>query len=57
MSEAGFAEVQVDNISCPFFVYQCHHSIIEGHQIGQVQSTLTDAMLAVLDNLLVSHVP
>jgi len=31
----GIAHVQVDDISCPSFIYQCHHSIIEGHKTCQ----------------------
>ena len=32
------------------------HSIVEGHQIGEAQSTLGETMLAVSDHL-ISHVP
>ena len=48
---------QVDNISWPSFIYQCHYSITEGYQIGQVQSAICETVLAVLDHLLNSHVP
>ena len=52
----GFAEVQEDNIRCPSPIHQCHHSIIEGHQIGQAKSALGEAMLTVSDHLFVSYV-
>lgn len=48
----GLAEVQVENMSCPLFAHQC----TEGHQIGQALSALVEAILAVSDYLLVSHV-
>ena len=44
----------VDDITS--FVHQCYHSIIEGHHIGQALSSLGEAMLAVLDHMLISHV-
>ena len=47
----GLAQVQVDDTSCPSFVHQCHHPIVAGQQIGQAQSALDEAMLAVLDHL------
>jgi len=53
----GLAQVQVDDTSRPSFVHQCHHSIIEGHQIGQARFALGEAVLAVMDHLLISHVP
>jgi len=31
----GVAQFQVDDISCPSFAHQCHHSIIEDQQLGQ----------------------
>ncbi|EPP28625.1 hypothetical protein CP082626L3_1346, partial [Chlamydia psittaci 08-2626_L3] len=40
----------------PSPVDQSHHSTTEGHQIGQAQSALGEAMLAVSD-LFVSCVP
>lgn len=33
----------------------CSHSVIEGHQIDQAQLSLSKAMLAVLDHLLVLY--
>ena len=53
----GFAEVQISDIYCPSPVYQSHHSIIEGHQIGQARPALGEAMLAVSDHLFVSYMP
>ncbi len=47
----GLAEVQVDDIHRPSPIHQSHHSIIEGHQIGQARSTLGEAMLAVSNHL------
>ena len=52
----GSVEVQVDDIHRPSPVDQSHHSTTEGHQIGQAQSALGEAMLAVSD-LFVSCVP
>ena len=52
----GSVEVQVDDIHHPSPVDQSHHSTTEGHQIGQAQSALGEAMLAVSD-LFVSCVP
>ena len=49
-----FAEVQVDDIHHSSPVNRSHHSIIEGHQIGQAQSALGEAMLAVSNHLFVS---
>jgi len=43
----GFAEVQVDEICPPSPIHQSCYSILEGHQIGQAQSALGEAMLAV----------
>jgi len=51
----GFAEFQVD--PPPFPNQRSHHSIIEGHQIGQARSALGEAMLAVSDHLFISYVP
>ena len=48
---------QVDDIHRPSPVHRSHHSIIEGHQIGQAQSALGEAMLAVSNHLFVSYVP
>jgi len=53
----GLAEVQVDDVHCPSLVHWCRHSIIEGYQIGQARSALVEAMLAVSDHFLISHVP
>ncbi len=53
----GLAQVQVDDISCPSSVHQSHHSIVEGHQIGQAQSAFGKAMLAAMDDLLILHMP
>ena len=53
----GLSQVQVDDISCPSFVHQCHHSITEVHKFHQARPTLGEAMLIVLDLLLISHVP
>ena len=50
------AQVQVDGISCPPFVHQYCHSIIEDLQIGQALTALCKAVLAVLDYLLTSYV-
>lgn len=46
------AQVQADDITCTSFLYQCCHSIIGGHHIGQARSALCEAMLAVSDHLL-----
>ena len=43
-----FVEVQADDISCPPFVHQCCHSIIEDDQMGQAWSAFGEAMLAIL---------
>ena len=53
----GLAEVQVDDIHCPSPIHLSHHSIIEGQQIGQVQSDLCEAMLAVSNHFFISYVP
>ena len=47
----GFAELQIDDTRCPSPVHRCHYSITEGHQIGQVQSALNKATLAILNHL------
>ena len=54
----GIAPTQVQHldISCPSFVHRCHNSITEDHQIGHTQSALGEAMLAVSDHLLITHV-
>ena len=52
-----FAQVQVDDSNYPFFFRRFHHSIIEGHQIGQAQSALGEAMLAVSNHLFILYVP
>ena len=52
----GLARVCVGNISCLPFVHRCCHSLIADHQIGHTRSVLGEAMLAVSDHLLVSHV-
>ena len=43
----GCTEVQVDDISCPSFIYCWHHLVIVGHQIIKAQSTFAEAVLAV----------
>jgi len=53
----SLVQVPVDNISCPFFVHQCCHSITEGHQVGQTRPSLGEAVVAVSDHLLIPHVP
>ena len=53
----GLAEVQEDDIHRPSPIYRSHHSIIEGHQIGQAQSALGEAMLVVSDPQLIPHMP
>ena len=50
----GLAQVRVHDISSSSFIGQCHHSITGDHQIGQAQSALGGAMLALLDHL-ISH--
>ena len=47
----GFAWVQIDDISCSSFVHWCCHSIIGGHQVGETQSDLAEAMLVVPDHI------
>ena len=47
--------LQVDDIHHPSPVHQSRHSIVEGHQIGQAQSTLGEVMLSVSDHLFISH--
>jgi len=37
------AQVQVDNVSCPLFVYYCCNPIIEGYQDGQARFALGEA--------------
>ena len=41
--------IQAGNINCRSFFCQCHHFIIESHQIGQAWSALGEAMLSVSD--------
>ena len=53
----GLAQVQVDDIGCSCFVHRYHHSIKEGHQISKAQSALGHAVLAILDHLIILHVP
>ena len=50
-------EVQVDDIHCPSPIHRIRHFIIEGHQIGQAQSALGEAMLAVSNHLFVLYMP
>ena len=50
----GFAEVQVDDTHRPSLIHRCRHSIIEGHQIGNAQSALGEATLAVSNHLFIS---
>lgn len=52
----GLGEVQVDGISCPSFVHQCHHSTTEDHQICQTWPSPGEAMLTVSDHPLIPHV-
>ena len=47
----GFAEIQVDNISCFSFVHCCRLSIV-GYQLGEVWSALGEAVLAISDHLI-----
>ena len=49
----GPAEVQADDINCISLAHRRHHSVIKGHQTGQAQSALGEAMLVVLDHPLV----
>ena len=53
----GLGEVQVDGISCPSFVHQCHHSTIEDHQIGQTWPSPGEAMLTVSNDPLILDMP
>lgn len=46
----GKSQVQADDISCFFHLYQCCNCIREGYQICQAQSALNEAMLAVTNN-------
>jgi len=53
----GLAQVQVYDFCCSSFVYEgSGGSLIDGPKIGQAQSALGEAMLAVLDHLLILHV-
>jgi len=49
----GHAKIEVGNISCPSFVHQHCHSIVESHWIGLAQYAISEAVLAGLDHLLV----
>ena len=51
----GLAQVQVDDISCSFFVHWRCHSFI-GHQIGQARPAFAEAVLTVSDHLHILHV-
>ena len=53
----GLVQVQVDEIGLHHFVHQCHLSIMEGYQIGQVRPSLGKAMLDVSDHPLIPHLP
>ena len=53
----SLAQVQADDISYPSLFCWCHHSITEGHEIGEAQSALGKAMLAVLGHLFILYVP
>jgi len=53
----GLAEDQIDDLSCPTVVHWCHRFFTEGHQIGEAQYSPDEAVLAVSDHLLVSHMP
>jgi len=51
----GLAEVQVDDFHHPSPVHRSCHSMTEGHQIGQAQSALSEAMLAVSNHLFILY--
>lgn len=52
-----FAQVQAGDISHFYFIHHRCNSSVKGHQIGQAQFTLSEAMLAVSNHRLVFHVP
>ncbi|KAK4827693.1 LOW QUALITY PROTEIN: hypothetical protein QYF61_020827 [Mycteria americana] len=50
-----FAQVQVDDISCSSLIHQRCNPIIEGYLISQTRFALNEAMLAVINHLLIFH--
>jgi len=52
-----FAQVHIDEVSCCSLINEYCNTIVEGHQISQVRFALSEAMLAVINHLLIFHVP
>lgn len=52
----GLAQVQVDSICCSSLVPQCHHCILEGHQISQARFAIGEATLAASNHLPAFHI-
>jgi len=52
-----FAQVQVDDIPCSSLIHQYSNPIVEGHLICQAPFVRSEAMLAVINHLLILHVP
>ena len=53
----GLAEVQKDVIRYLSPIHQSHHSITEGHQIGQARAALGEAVLAESNHHFILYVP
>lgn len=52
-----FAQDQVDDVSCSSLTHWHCNPITEGHQNGQAQLALSEALVAVTSHLSVFHVP
>ncbi|KAJ7405211.1 hypothetical protein BTVI_69704 [Pitangus sulphuratus] len=52
-----FVQVQGDDISYFNIIHQCCNPALEGHQICQTKFALSEAILAVANDLLIFHVP
>ena len=56
VSVKWFGQIQVDAISCSSLILWLCNPSVEGHHIFQAQFALSEAMLAVINQLLIFHV-
>ena len=52
-----FAEDHVDDICLSSLIHQRSNPIVEDHQVCQAWFALSEAMFAVINHLLIFHVP
>lgn len=52
----SFAQVKVADVSCSSLTHQHYNPVVEGHQIGQAELALSEAMLTLTNYLLIFHV-